>query len=688
MAARIDSLEEIQNELTGFLSTMETLGGRTDFPAERLGELDQLLGARDSIAKHLGEIKAEKETALAQLDSARAQREALAAYAPMAAGTDAEKITEWFVSYLSTSLQRDGLQKTQNRLNEEAAVLEKRLSELSPAFSTPGNDWERLAREAAEDEQLVAQNGAALNVRISTEKAALTAAEKTTGSRKILGVVLLILAVALPLGRMIANYGQFAPWLDIGFAFVAGAAAIVAFVGASRASKVIRSEAVMLQSLDRELENLREEGSKKRGSLNEAMRSSGFQRADDFLSAARKSEQDRQKLADLRVRLKEAEQQREHFQEQLVDLYQKLRDGLGKAGISCSPGNLKFQIDLFRANLRRFRELDAGYATCVEKADSLKAKDEGRTEEHNRTIARIESLLEQAQVKDPGQFREECVKRQRLLELLEREASRKREFSRLAENYTLEQWKDQLRQLMEQKEPQSPEPAAAKSAAVKESEPLLPYVPTIPEMEEQEKGLRSILASAREEHAGAVERVKQAFQNFRPAYQIEEDLAIAERNANELERNRLALEMALETVERLSRQQQEVLAPQLNAAVEQRFLRLCTDRYEEIKVDPDFQVWVREIDSGELRLVEHLSRGTQDQIYFSMRFGIMDLVSSAEEPCPALLDEPFAAYDLVRLINAFEVLAREAETRQIILFTCREDLLDLGSKLGANLIQL
>ena len=268
MAARIDSLEEIQNELAGFRSTMEALGGRADFPAERLGELDQLLGARDSIAKHLGEIRAEKEAALAQLDSARAQREALAAYGPMAAGTDAEKITEWFVSYLSISLQKDGLQKTQNRLNEEAAVLEKRLSELSPAFSTPGNDWERLAREAAEDEQLVAQNGAALNLRISTERAALAAAEKTTGSRKILGVVLLILAVALPLGRMIANYGQFAPWLDIGFAFVAGAAAIVAFVGASRASKVTRSEAAMLQSLDRELENLREEGSKKRSSLN------------------------------------------------------------------------------------------------------------------------------------------------------------------------------------------------------------------------------------------------------------------------------------------------------------------------------------------------------------------------------------------------------------------------------------
>ena len=213
-----------------------------------------------------------------------------------------------------------------------------------------------------------------------------------------------------------------------------------------------------------------------------------------------------------------------------------------------------------------------------------------------------------------------------------------------------------------------------------QSERYLPYLPTIAESEEQEKRIGSQLAGAREEYARAVERVKQAFQNFRPAYEIDEDLAAAERAFAELEKNRSALEIALDTLEKLSRQQQEVLAPQLNSAVEQRFLRLCGNRYEEVKIDPDFQVWVREMDSAELRLAEHLSRGTQDQLYFSMRFGIMDLVSNAEEPCPGFLDEPFAAYDQTRMRAAFEVLAEETKRRQIILFTCREDLLELVSR--------
>jgi uncharacterized protein YhaN len=687
MAARIESLEEIQGELNNLRSAIESLGGRADFPVERLGELDQLLGARDSIAKHLSEIRAEKDVALVQLSSAESQRRELAAYAPLATGNDAEKITEWFVNYLSISLQKDGLQKTRRRLGDEAGVLEKRLSELSSVFSNPGDDWERMAREAAEDEQIAAENGAAVAGRITVEKSHLAAQNRMTLRRSILARVLLVLSAVIPVTRYFTGFNRFAPWLDIGFAAACIGAAVFLFVAASRSAKAARSVQAMLTSLEAELNSIREEGGKKRKAFNEAMKDSGFQKVDDFLAAVRRSDQDRQKLADLQNRLAEAEHQGERLQEQSEELYQRLKEGLGRAGLSCSPGSLKFQIDLLRANLRKFRELDAGYAACVEKADSLKSKEMELAEEHSLKCSRIRSLLEEARVGNPEAFREECSKRQRLLELLEKEASRGREFSRLAENLTLLQWKDQLQQLMELKEPEILE-EPARASGPDEPEPYLPYIPTISELEEREKRLSALLAAAREEHAGAVERVKQAFQNFRPAYEIEEDLAIAERNAGEMEKNRLALEIALETIEKLSRQQQEVLAPQLNAAVEQRFLRLCEGRYEEVKIDPDFQVWVREIDSGELRLAEHLSRGTQDQLYFSLRFGIMDLVSNAEEPCPGFLDEPFAAYDRARLGNAFDVLANEAEKRQILLFTCREDLLDLGLRHGANIIRL
>ncbi|MEJ2108770.1 MAG: hypothetical protein P8Z37_02440 [Acidobacteriota bacterium] len=213
-------------------------------------------------------------------------------------------------------------------------------------------------------------------------------------------------------------------------------------------------------------------------------------------------------------------------------------------------------------------------------------------------------------------------------------------------------------------------------------------MPSIAELEEKERAVMARTSDARQEHAHLVERVDHAFRNYRPSSEIDEDLAIAEQKLKEFEKNREALGTAVETIETLSRHQQEVLAPQLNAAVEQRFIRLCDGRYKEVKIDPDFNVRVRETGTEELRLVDLLSRGTQDQLYFAIRFGILDLVSEGTERCPCLLDEPFAAYDRSRLLQAYEILTEESARRQLILFTCREDLYEIAREKKNDIIRL
>ena len=105
-------------------------------------------------------------------------------------------------------------------------------------------------------------------------------------------------------------------------------------------------------------------------------------------------------------------------------------------GLSCSPGSLKFQIDALRANLRRFRELDANYGNCFQKAESLKSRDAELKDEYDLKCARLQWLLDEAQVETPEKFREECARKQRLLDLLEKETSRMREFQRLAGKLT------------------------------------------------------------------------------------------------------------------------------------------------------------------------------------------------------------------------------------------------------------
>ncbi len=688
MACRVKNLEDLEGELAGLQTEIESLGARADFPSERLDELNQWISLRDSLETRLGEVRPEKELTLAHLSQLESEKQELEAYASLAASADAEKITEWFVHYLGLSLQKDGLQKTLARLNEEARFLERSIDGFAPALKESESDWQSIAREAAEEEQAASRQGSELGERIAREKSNVVVVARKASYRRIAGFALLSAAAAVFAAQFIAATNPLTRWIEVGLSGGFFVLSILMLLGASKAKKAVRNAERILLTLINEHDSIREEGSKKRKRLNEIISVSGFSGLEGFLAAAKKSEQDRQKLMGLRTSLAETEQQTERLQTQAADIYQSLKEGLAKVGLSCSPGNLKFQIDILRTNLRRFRELEVACINCLKTADNLRSKDAALTEEHNQTCAHIQSCLDLAKVSSPDEFRSECRKKQKLSELVDRESSRNREFQRLAGNLTLLQWKEQLNQLEQQSSVYAKATMGIRDENPDPDAPYLPYLPSIKEAEDEEKRISSRLSSAREEYARAIERVNNVFQNFRLSSEIEEDLAVAQREFEELERNRLALTLALETLEKLARQQQEVLAPQLNLGVEQRFLRLCGSRYEEVKIDPDFQVWVRESDTGELRLAEHLSRGTQDQLYFAMRFGILDLVSNEGEPCPSLLDEPFAAYDRTRLEEAFAVLLEESRRRQLILFTCREDLLDLARRQGVHVQSL
>jgi len=691
VAAKIESLEDIDKDISVFREKIESLGAREDFPVEHLEELNQLVGARDGIAQRLEEVRAEKEESLSQLSLAESELQELDTYAPLAETAESEKITEWFVSYLSLTLQKDGLKKTSDRLRSEADVVEKRLSRLVPALKSVENDWQGFAREAAEDEQVASQRCSVLVDHAAKEKSKLADGVRTAFNRRLIAVVLLLAAVAPSTLRYLTGFEGITGWYEYGLASSLLGLSICMWVIAAKSAKKGRDAEQKVRALELEQVEIRKQGGVKRKELDEVIANSGFQGMDDFLAAAKRSEQDRLKMADLEARLQETELQNQQQQEQSDETYRLLKDSLAKAGLSCSPGNLKFQIDILRTNLRRFRELDAQYNRCIHKTDSLKTKERGLEEDSDQKCSRIQSLLDQAGVDTAEKFREECLKRQKSVELIDKEASLAREFKRLAEGRTLQQWKEALIEIVQQQESCAPEDDTIETDQGGDAEsdvPFLPYVPTIGELEEKERGLVSRLSDARQEQTRAVERVNHAFENYRPSSEIDEDLAVAEMKFMELERNREALCIALDTIEKLSRQQQEVLAPQLNAAVEQRFIRLCGRRYPEVKIDPDFQVWVREADTGELRSADHLSRGTQDQLYLAIRFGILDLVSNEDEPCPCLLDEPFAAYDRPRLQEAFNVLVEESERRQLVLFTCREDLLEIARQRNANIVQL
>ncbi|MFC5529179.1 AAA family ATPase [Cohnella yongneupensis] len=71
-----------------------------------------------------------------------------------------------------------------------------------------------------------------------------------------------------------------------------------------------------------------------------------------------------------------------------------------------------------------------------------------------------------------------------------------------------------------------------------------------------------------------------------------------------------------------------------------------------------------------------LSRGTQEQLYLSMRFALCDAASS-EHPLPLLLDDLFVHFDEKRLRNTLPVIGEMATRRQMILFTCHRHVAEM-----------
>ena len=74
--------------------------------------------------------------------------------------------------------------------------------------------------------------------------------------------------------------------------------------------------------------------------------------------------------------------------------------------------------------------------------------------------------------------------------------------------------------------------------------------------------------------------------------------------------------------------------------------------------------------TGVPRDVGYLSAGAADQLYLAVRLAVCDLVLPPENAVPIVLDDALSSFDDQRCAAALDYLRKEAEKRQILLFTC------------------
>ena len=148
---------------------------------------------------------------------------------------------------------------------------------------------------------------------------------------------------------------------------------------------------------------------------------------------------------------------------------------------------------------------------------------------------------------------------------------------------------------------------------------------------------------------------------------LEAENAQLEVRLQELEKTYAALDIALKALEQASAELQRRFAPRISRSAQEILSQLTNGRYTRLTMSQDFSLLIGAQNEDTLRSRQWRSDGTVDQLYLALRLAVArELLPEA----PLVLDDAMVRFDDIRLQAALKILNLEAQTRQVIIFTC------------------
>ena len=146
----------------------------------------------------------------------------------------------------------------------------------------------------------------------------------------------------------------------------------------------------------------------------------------------------------------------------------------------------------------------------------------------------------------------------------------------------------------------------------------------------------------------------------------------------------IAGRLLAETRSRYERERQ----PDVVRAASSHFARITGGRYARIVAPPgDASVRV-ETEDGESRATDELSRGTAEQLYLALRFGLIEEFAQHAEPLPVVMDDILVNFDADRAERAADAIRDLAARHQVLFFTCHRPIARLLDPDGERIVAL
>mgnify|MGYP000157126013 CR=1 FL=1 len=164
--------------------------------------------------------------------------------------------------------------------------------------------------------------------------------------------------------------------------------------------------------------------------------------------------------------------------------------------------------------------------------------------------------------------------------------------------------------------------------------------------------------------------------------EVEEEIGFYQNKINTFKKKIKVAEISEDRIIKISDSIKGDFMPLLRKSISDNFSYLTGGKYCEVVIDEDMNITVIEEDNKQRNIdLESLSGGTLDQLYLALRVGLGNILSGNQN-IPLIFDDSFVQYDSKRLKNSIEMLAKESERRQIILFTCQEREAELAKQMN------
>ena len=110
---------------------------------------------------------------------------------------------------------------------------------------------------------------------------------------------------------------------------------------------------------------------------------------------------------------------------------------------------------------------------------------------------------------------------------------------------------------------------------------------------------------------------------------------------------------------------------------ERFFDRITGNRYPQVYAPLGERTIIVTEGAGHRKSPDELSRGTREQLFLSLRFGLIRELGLRTEPLPVVVDEVLVNFDPDRALRAARAFVELSRTNQVLVFTCHPTVVEL-----------